>query len=312
MGAKKKLPTTILWTDELAEELHKPVKKKYQKRRVWVSGIDDTWAADLADMSEYAKENDGYKYLLVVIDIFSKHGWLIPLKDKSGPSVANAFKKIFEKRKPKKLWVNKGKEFYNRHVKALVDIYSTENEEKSSIAERWIRTMKERMYKYFTANNTSRYLEALDGLVKEYNNKKHSSIGMKPVQASDPSNEDKVRAKLYPSLASPSKLKFAIGDRVRIPRKKRTFEKGYTSRWTEEVFTVSKVIYTNPPTYRITDSDGEEIQGSFYEAELQKTTQNVYRVEKVIRKRGKKALVKWLGYPESQNSWLNVNDLQKL
>ena len=263
-------------------------------------------------MSSLAKENDGYKYLLVVIDIFSKYGWLIPLKNKSGLNVANAFKNIFKERKPKKLWTDKGKEFYNKHVKTLVDVYSTENEEKSSIAERWIRTMKERMYKYFTANNTYRYIDALDGLVKRYNNAKHSSIGMTPTEASKPSNEDAVRAKLYPPKPPPSKPKFAIGDRVRIPRKKKTFEKGYTSRWTEEVFTISKVLYTNPPTYHITDSDGEEIQGTFYEAELQKTTQNVYRIKKVIRKRGKKVLVKWMGYPESQNSWVNTSDLQNL
>ena len=277
--------------------------------------IPQVWAADLADMSAYAKENDGYKYLLVVIDIFSKYGWLLPLKNKTGLSVAEAFKKIFKisRRKPRKLWTDKGTEFYNTRVKELVDVYSTENEEKSAIAERWIRTMKERMHKYFTANNTYRYLEALDGLVKRYNNRKHSSIGMTPTEASDPSNENTVRAKLYPlSFHSYLTVKFEVGDRVRIPRKKKTFEKGYTSRWTEEVFMISEVLYTNPPTCRITDSDGEEIKGTFYEPELQKTTQNVYRIEKVIRKRGKKALVKWMGYPESQNSWVNVSDLQKL
>jgi len=292
--------------------LHKPVKKKYHKRRVWVSGIDDIWAADLVDMSSLAEENDGYKHLLTVIDVFSKYGWIVPLKDKSALSVANALKKIFKVRKPKKLWVDKGKEFYNERVETLIDIYSTENEEKSVVVERWNRTMKERMYKFFTANNTHRYLEALSGLVFRYNNSKHSSIGMTPTKASNPVNENKVRAKLFPILTSPSKPKFKVGDRVRIPRKKRTFEKGYTSRWTEEVFTISHVIYTNPSTYRITGDDGEEIRGSFYEAELQKTTQNVYRVEKVIRKRANKALVKWFGYPDSQNSWINISDLRAL
>lgn len=294
--------------------MHKPARKKFQRRRVWVSGIDDTWAADLADMSHLSKENDGYKYLLVIIDIFSKYGWIIPLKNKSGLSVANALKKIFKnsKRKPNKLWTDKGTEFYNERVKALVDVYSTENEEKSAVVERWIRTMKERMYKYFTTNNAYRYLDVLNELVKRYNNSKHSSIGITPTQASDPSNENKVYAKLYPTLSPPSKPKFKVGDRVRIPRKKQTFEKGYTTRWTEEEFTINKVLYTNPPTYRITDYNGEKIRGSFYEAELQKTTQDVYRIEKVIRKRGKRALVKWLGYPESQNSWINVDELQTL
>jgi len=109
---------------------------------------------------------------------------------------------------------------------------------------------------------------------------------MTPINASDPSNENKVCMKLYPNLPAPSKPKFAIGDRVRIPRKKRTFEKDYTVRWTEEVFTINKVVYTNPTTYKLIDSGGEEIQGSFYEQELQKTSQEIYRIERVIKKKG--------------------------
>lgn len=302
----------VAWTDNLAEELHKPVRKKFYRRRIWVPGVDHTWAADLVEMTAFAKENDGYRYLLTVIDVFSKYGWITPLKNKTGEVVANALRDILKQRKPKKLWVDKGKEFYNRHVQALVPIYSTENEEKSSVVERWNRTMKERMYKFFSANNTYRYLDMLDGLVDTYNNSRHSSIGMTPVKASDPANEDSVRAKLYPLLKTPQKPKFAVEDRGRIPRKKGTFEKGYTPRWTEEVFTINQVLYTNPITYRIVDHDGEKIEGSFYESELQKTAQEVYRIERVIRRRGKKALVKWLGYPDSQNSWVDADAIQDL
>ena len=142
-----------------AEELHKPVIRKFKKRRVLVDGIDKIWAADLVDMSAYSKENKGYKYLLAVIDVFSKYGWLIPIKNKSGYTVAEAFKQILKSgRKPEKLWVDKGTEFYNKQVKAVFPsaLYSTENEEKSSIVERWNRTMKERMFKYFTANETTK------------------------------------------------------------------------------------------------------------------------------------------------------------
>jgi len=115
------------------------------------------------------------------------------------------------------------------------------------------------MCKYFSANNTYRYIDLVEGLVKQYNETRHSSIGKTPTEASYPSNENKARMKLYPSLPSSSKPKFAIGDRVRISHKKRTFKKGYTVRWAEEVFTVNKVLYTNPTTYKITDSGGEEI-----------------------------------------------------
>jgi len=213
------------WTDELAEELHKPVQKKFRKRRIWVSGIDNIWAADLVDMTEFAKFNNGYKYLLTVIDVFSKYGRIILLKNKTGKATASALKTIFTHRKPQRLWVDKGKEFYNKDVKFLIDLYSTENEEKSSVVERWNRTMKERMFKYFSANNTYKYIDVLKDLVKRYNETKHSSIGMTPIEASDPANENKVRIKLYPNLPAPSKPKFTVGDRVHIPRKKRMFEK---------------------------------------------------------------------------------------
>ena len=173
----------------LNEELHKPVRRKFNKRRVIVNGIDKIWAADLADMKAFSKENEGFTFILLVIDIFSKYGYLVPLKNKEGKTVATALKTIFKERKPEKMWVDKGKEFYNKDVKDLVTLYSTENEEKSSIVERWIRTMKEKMWKYFTDNNTYRYLDILPDLVKEYNNTKRSSIKMTPVEASKKKNE---------------------------------------------------------------------------------------------------------------------------
>ena len=135
-------------------------------------------------MQAFSKFNRGIKYLLAVIDVFSKYGYLIPLKDKTGKSVASTLKTIFKERKPEKMWVDKGKEFYNKDVKQLIELYSTENEEKSSVVERWIRTMKERMWKYFTDNNTNHYIDILPDLVKDYNNMRHSSIKMTPVEAS--------------------------------------------------------------------------------------------------------------------------------
>ena len=188
--------------------------------------------------------------------------------------MAEAFKIIIKQRKPPKgfrVWVDKGREFYNKWVQDLITIYSTENEEKSSVVERWNRTMEEKMYKYFTANNTHKYIDVLDQMVDKYNNKVHSSTGMTPVKASDPENSGAVRANLYPPLKPTDKPKFAKGDLVRIVKKKRTFEKGYTPRWTEEVFKVTAIQYTNPITYKIAGLDGEEIEGTFYEPELQKS-----------------------------------------
>ena len=171
--------------------------------------------------------------------------------------------------------------------RSLVELYSTENEEKSSVVERWNRTMKEKMFKYFTTNSTNVYIDVIDELVEQYNHTKHSSIKMLPVEASKKENEVVVWRNLYPHIndreLEPNK-KFIIGDKVRIIKKKKTFEKGYTPRWTEEVFVISAVQNTIPTTYKITDYSGEEIQGTFYEPELQKTKQEVYRIEKVIKK----------------------------
>jgi len=265
-------------------------------------------------MQAFSEFNNGVKYLLAVIDIFSKYGWLIPLKSKTGVEVANALQNIFKERKPEKLWVDKGKEFYNRDVQKLISLYSTENEEKSSVVERWNRTMKEKIFKYFSANSTKRYIDVLDELVKNYNNTVHSTIRMTPTEASKKENENKVWKNLYGDYNPPKRKtpKFSIGDNVRITKKKTLFEKGYAPRWTEEVFTVSKVQYTDPLTYKIKDLKGEEITGTFYEQELQHTTQELFRIEKVVMKKGNKSLVKWYGFPDTFNSWVSNKDLIKL
>ena len=217
-------------------------------------------------MHAFAEDNDGVKYLLCVIDLFSRYCWVAPLKGKSGESVFGAFTKIFTSsgRKPEKLWVDKGTEFYNKRVKSLgVELYSTKNEKKSCVVERWNRTMKEKMYKYFSANSTRRYIDVLDGMVSIYNNARHSSIKMTPAKASMKVNERVVWMNLYGDLNPETvKPKLKVGDKVRITKKKKTFEKGYTPRWTEEIFTVSRVQYTDPTTYKITDFNEEEIQGS--------------------------------------------------
>ena len=184
-----------------------------------MNGIDEIWSADLVDMSSFAKGNNGIKFLLTVIDVFSKYGWMIPLKNKTGNAVSIALKHIFKERLPKKLWVDKGKEFYNKDVKSLVELYSTENEEKSSVVERWNRTMKEKMFKYFTANSTRKYINVLDELVEQYNNTVHSSIKMTPVDASMKKNENRVWSNIYPLDDPRSDPKLSVGNQVRITKK---------------------------------------------------------------------------------------------
>ena len=311
-----------IWSDDLAMELHKPVKRKFQRRKVIANGIDDIWSADLVDMQWSSRENKGVKYLLNVIDVFSKFAWSVPIKDKTGRSITDAFQLIVKtsRRKPNKLWVDQGTEFYNRVFKSWleendIEMYSVFNEGKAVVIERFNRTLKEWMWKYFSANNTRKYIDILSSLLQLYNTRKHSSIRMTPKEASMTKNEDTVYHNLYGDRpVSFVKAKYKIGDKVRISKKKGTFEKGYTPRWTEELFEIYMVQNTSPVTYKIKDLNGDEIDGSFYEEELQKASQEVFRIEKVLRRnnKNKMVLVKWKGYPDSFNSWIPMRNIEKL
>ena len=316
IGTKRRLGWGVSWSNELAEELHKPIRKKFKKRKVYVKGANKIWAADLVDMQSFSRYNKGYKYIIMIIDIFSKYGWAIPLKSKVGIEVTKAFSKLWASSKPpERLWVDKGKEFYNNSMKDLLDrhhvqLYSTENEEKSSVVERWNRTIKRIMWKYFTANNTNVYINMLPNIIRKYNNTYHRSIKCTPTAARKASNHQHVYEALFGGDTNVKKTpKLKIGDRVRIIKKKNIFEKGFTPNWTEELFTVDTVKSTQPITYTLVDTKGEKIHGTFYEQELQKTKQEIYRIEKVIKKRKRNGIqevyVKWKGYNNSFNSWIH-------
>ena len=313
------------WTDELTDELHKPVRKNFRKRIVFAKDVDSIWAADLVDMQYYARTNQGNKYILMVIDVFSKYGWAIPLKNKKGDEVARAFAGLWKTQEPPKmLWTDKGKEFVNKDMSSLlkkhnVHLYWTENEEKSCIVERWNRTIKHTMWKYFTRHQTGIYINILPEIIQKYNSTYHRSIKCTPTDARKPSNYQHVFNALYDGknlrVRKKLKAKFKVGNKVRITKKKKTFEKGYTTNWTEEIFTVIKVQATIPFTYKIEDTRGEQIHGTFYEEELQKTNQDSYRIEKVLKRRRTKggvreAFVKWKGYNDTFNQWIAESDIK--
>ena len=179
----------------LVEELRKPVIRKFNKRKVYSQFKDNIWGADLADMRLLSKENKGIKYLLCAIDLFSKYAFVIPLKDKKGSSITNAFNKIIKQsnRKPNKIWVDQGGEFHNHVFKRWLSnndiiIYSTFNEGKSVVIERFIRTLKNNLYKHMTAINKNVYYNVLDDVVNEYNNIKHNTIKMKPKDVKNDNN----------------------------------------------------------------------------------------------------------------------------
>ena len=184
-------------------------------------------------------------------------------------------------------------------------MYSAYNEGKSVVAERFIRTLKNKTCKQMTAISKNVYFDALDNIAYKSNNTVHKSIKMKPIDVTADSyaehNED----------SNEKDPKFKFGDHVRISKYKNIFAKGYTPNWSEEVFVVSKIKNTVPWTYVVCDLNGEEITGSFYEKELQKTSQEKFRIEKVLKRKGDKLCVKWKGYDNSFNSWIDKKNLYK-
>ena len=314
ISTKQSLGLGITWTNKLAQELHRPIKKKFKKRYVFVRNVDDIWAADLIDLRAHSNVNGGYKYVLMVIDVFSKYGWGIPLKYKTGAAVTEAFENLFKEATPKKLWVDEGKEFYNQNLEPVlkkhdIQIYSTHNDEKCSVIERWNRTIKTQLWKYFTANGTYKYTDILQALITKYNNTINRSTKFTPVDARKKINRDRVFRNLYYKKLKERNTApiFKVGDEVRITRKKPLFEKGYTSNWTNKIYTIKKVLTTLPPTYVIKSDRGEEITGTFYEPELQLAKEDHFLIEKILgwkNIKGKKfGLVKWVGYDNSYNSY---------
>jgi transposase InsO family protein len=275
--------------------LHKPVVKKFPRRKTFSKGIDDLFQADLADMRNSASSNDGNSYILTCIDVFSRYAFAMPVKDKRGSTVAAAFEKIFAERVPNMLQTDRGTEFYNVQVQELfkkngVRHYSSLNDDiKAALVERFNRTLKSRLFKYMTRSHTKRWIDVIDDVVHSYNRSHHRSIGTAPIDVTS-ENEDEVARRQYPPKP-PFKYRYDVGDRVRIVKYKH-------------------VNPTHPVTYGLADLTGEHIRGKFYEQQIQKVTgdDDVYEVEKVLktRKRGGKVeyFVKWRGYPDKFNSWV--------
>ena len=306
----------------LTYTLHKPVRRRYSTNPTVALGIDHQWAADLADMKNLSKYNKGYKYLLTVVDVLSKYAWVVPLKNKTGAEQKRGFASIVEEgRKPVQLQTDKGSEFYNKTFQDYLkeqDIhhFSTQSDTKAAVVERFNRTLKDRLYRVLTANNTLSYLELLPQLVESYNGSIHRSIQMPPEDVTV-YNDWKVWKRLYGKQLNRKKTKHKLnaGDKVRLSKVRRTFKKGYLPGWTEEIFVVARQLDTPTPSYKIEEYDGTAVKGTFYEPELQKvvvTEDDFFRVEKVLKRQDGRALIRWKGWPSKYDSWVNQKDIAAL
>ena len=248
-GSGINLQANSLNNEILAEELHKPIIKNFKRRKIYSSFKDNIWVVDLAMqfMQLISKYNKGIRYLLCATDLFSRYAWVIPLKNKKGESIVEGFKKILDdsNRKPNKIWVDHGSEFYNNKFKSFlkendIEMYSTFNEGKSVVAERFIKTLKNKIYKHMTTIGENVYIDDLNDIVKKYNNTVTRSIKMKPKDVTDDSFVENIEE------SNKGDPKYEVDDDVRISKYKNIFGKGYTPDWSEEVFVVNKVRNTVP------------------------------------------------------------------
>ena len=311
-------PTRNEYMNTMATELHRRIVRNFERRSVLSRGVDDIWGADLVQMPDSLTEiNNGYKFILTVVDATSKYAWAEGLKSKAGKEVAAAFRKIFATgRKPNKLWVDQGTEFYNADLQKLlrqkdIHMYSTQSELKVTIVERFNRTLKTLMWKQFTQHETQKWITMLPHLLEEYNNKRHTTIKMTPAEASVKVAEEKAENRQLPEP------QLQIGDIVRISKFKATFTKGYLANWSTEQFEVTGYLQrpTDPVVYYLRDLFGEDIIGSFYFEELQKVKfPGKLFVEEIrerrTRKRVKEALVKYIGFDERFNEWIREADVK--
>ena len=236
---------------------------------------DQVWSIDLVDMSAFAEENAGYHYMLTCIDTATRYAWAIPMKTKSQESSWAAFQKILDSgRRPTKIWADEGSEFLNKTWKKnLIEIvlYATGAEKKAVMVERFNRTLKTNMWKEFTRKNNHQWVGIVPRLVKEYNNTKHSSIRKTPAffsaHFSAPYDQEDDDIEEDP--------KYELRDWVRIARIKDTFEKGYTQRWSKELYQIIRISLNKPVMYYLRTADGKHVKGGFYESEVQKTAEPI-------------------------------------
>jgi hypothetical protein len=303
---------------QIVEEIHAPARVNFPRRKLVVKSINDLFQSDLAEFIPYANTNNGYKYILFVINVFTKVGFCEALKSKTGGEVTTAMNKILSRTvPPKNLWTDHGSEYYNTTFQNLmkkynINHYSTFSTKKAMVCENLIKKFKRLLYQEFSYRGSYKWIDIYQGIMEKINKTPHRTIGMRPLDVKK-RHEKHLLKTVY---TRPKILKRKIGplykenDYVRISRHRHVFSKSYLPQWTTEVFKIYKVQHTIPQTYLLQDLENQKIQGAFYGYEIKKTNIiNEYLVEKVIKRRGNKLLVKWLGFSDAYNSEIDVRDL---
>ena len=319
---KKSKKETQSWLQsQLAYTLNKPMRKRFPTRSYKTFGIDDLWQMDLMEMIPYAKINNSYKYILTCIDVFSRFARALPLKTKSAIDVKNAIQIMFKDGHPDNLQTDLGKEFYNAKVTALlkdlkITHYSVFSQYKAAHVERFNRTLRDRLKKYFVFKGNKAWVSVLPKIIYSYNHTSHRGLnGLRPI---DVSSDNEVQLWLDRTIKEKpaKKPKYKIGDFVRISRINGSpFIKNFDNNWSDEVFQISAInTKQSPVMYVIKDYENNVIQGKFYEQELQVISRPIeYRIQKILKSKGKgqhkQYFVKWHGY--TKPSWILATQITK-
>lgn len=313
--------------DQEAYSLTRPAKRKFRKSRVIVEGLDSMWDVDLMDMMNLSRYNDGSKYVLVAIDIFSRYLWCEPLRSKRGGEVLTALRRIMEgPRRPETIRTDRGMEFRSKEVnkylqeRGIRHQYALNTETKANYAERVIKTLKHKLFRYLLKGNTRRYIDILQKTVVSYNRTFHRSLGTTPASVTkEREGESRLQQYLLRPKIRPSRaFTFDEGQTVRISHVRSAFDREYSQKWTDEVFVIDRRYKREGlPVYRLKDWSGDAIEGTFYAEELQAVNvdeRTEYRVEKILKRRTsgkrKEVLVRWLHWPSKYDSWILERDLK--
>ena len=305
--------------EDLSEELNKPVINKFERKKIIVNYIDEIHSCDLVDMVKYSRVNRGYKYIFTNIDIFSKYAWAFHIKSKKISDIKPCFEKIFKERKPKYIWSDQESAFFSKEMLKFfednnIKIYHTYSNLKAVVIERFNRSLRELMMKEFVKNNNTVWYNILPELIKKYNNRHHNAIKMRPIDINK-SNEKHIKNTVYNYDITNKKPKYKINDLVRISLKRRElFDKPSGNiKWSEELFKIHSIDKSNIITYKIKDLNNKMIKGIFYERELQltKNISDEYIIEKILKTNKNKIYVKWRGYSNNFNSWIDKNSVTR-
>ena len=277
---------------------YKPIIKKHKYQKTFVRDLGEQIQMDLVDMGKYKNQNKGYYWILTAVQVLSRYSFTIPVYRKTTKYMAEAVNELLKKfkdrfgRYPKNAQFDDGKEFYNVGVKDIlkgynVNYFSTFSSRKAAVVERFNRTLKTGMWKYFYANGNYTWINVLDNLTRNYNQTKHSVTLLKPADVNE-SNKDEVWIILFGyGLNEFPKPKFNLNETVRVSKYENIFEKGYEANFTEEIFKIVKIFRGDPTMYELEDLTGEPILGKFYESELSAVNKkdNLYRVEKTLKRK---------------------------